>query len=141
MSEVTPQTSEEKKVVIVACAGTDKALGSVTREVAFKVNELRPKDTIIVSIPPLAAQVNTTIELVKKYPTIIIDGCAERCATKIAAKNQVKIREKIFLPQCTKKYNLMPDTAYDIGVAGKDLAQKVAQEVVALVDKVLRKGN
>lgn len=141
MSEVTSQAADEKKVVIVACAGTDKALGSVTREIAFKINELKPNDIIIVSIPPLAAQVNSTMELVKKYPTIIIDGCAERCATKIAAKNQVKIREKIFLPQCTKKYNLMPDTAYEIGPAGKDLAQKVAQEVVAMVDKLLGKGN
>ncbi len=141
MSEVTPQSADKKKVVIVACAGTDKALGSLTREIAFKVNELKPEDTVIASIPPLATQVSSTMELVQKYPTIIIDGCAERCATKIAAKNQVKIREKIFLPQYTKKYRLMPNTVYDIGPEGKDLAQKIAKEIEAMIDKLLGKGQ
>lgn len=139
--EVKPQSTNDKKVVIIACAGMDKALGSATREVAFKVNELRPDNTIIVSIPPLVAQIKTASELVQKYPVIIIDGCVERCATKIAAKNQIKIRGKVFLPQSSQKYNLTPNTAYDIGSEGKDLAKKTAEEIVVMVDELLGKGN
>lgn len=140
--EINAQPTESEKVLIIGCAGTDKALGSVTRFIAFEVVEkLRPNETILVSIPPLVAQVKPYSELVKKYPSIIIDGCAERCATKIAIKNGAKMKGRIFLPQTAQKYNLMPNTASDIGPQGEELAEKTAQEIAVQVDKLLGKGS
>lgn len=136
--EITSQTIEGDKVAIIACAGTDKALGSVTRACAFRVVEkLRPKDTMLVCIPPLVADVKPYSELVKKNPVIIIDGCAERCATKIAVKNGAKIKGRIFMPQSAQKYNLKPNAASDIGAEGEELAEKTAEEIAAQIDKLL----
>ena len=46
----------QKKVAIVACTGMGKALGTVARQVAFKVcDELRPEKTVLICIPSLAA--------------------------------------------------------------------------------------
>jgi len=139
-NQVNAQSTETEKVLIIACAGTDKALGSVTRVIAFKVVEkLRPNETTLVSIPPLVAEVKPYSELVKKYPSIIIDGCAERCATKLAIKNGAKMKGRIFLPQSAQKYNLKPNTAFDIGPEGEELAEKTAQEIAVQVDKLLGK--
>ena len=132
--------SEEEKVAIVACAGMDKPLGSVARACAFKVVEdLKPKDSVLVSIPPLVAGVNPHTEWIKKYPIITIDGCPERCATKIVAKIRGKIRGRVFIPQSAQKHGLKPETSTEIGPEGEKLAEKIAEETALLIDKILRK--
>jgi glycine cleavage system H protein len=132
--------TEKDKVAIVACAGMDKALGSVARACAFKVVEkLRSNETVLVCIPPLVADVKPHSELVKKTSVITIDGCAERCATKIAAKCGAKIKGRVFVPQSAQKHNLKPNTASDIGPEGEKLAEKIAEETALLVDKIKEK--
>jgi glycine cleavage system H protein len=134
------QSSSEEKVAIVACAGMDKALGSVARACAFKIVEkLRPNETVLICIPSLAADVKPHAELIKQNPVITIDGCAERCATKIAAKSGARIKGRVFIPQSVQKYNLKPNTASDIGSEGEKLAEKIAEETALLVDKLCGK--
>jgi len=138
--EVSLQSIRGDKVAIISCAGMDKALGSVARACAFKVVErLRPNDTVLICIPPLIADVKPYSELIKEYPVILIDGCAERCATKIAAKNGAKMRGRVFIPQSVQKYGLKPNTASDIGPEGEKLAEKIAEEIAVQIDKLLGK--
>jgi len=132
--------SEERKVAIVACAGMDKPLGSIGRASVFKVVEnLKPDDSVLVCIPPLAAGVKTHSELIKKYPVITVDGCSERCATKIVVKNGGKIRGRVCIPQSVQKHRLKPKASSDIGLEGEKLAEKIADETAFLVSKILRK--
>lgn len=138
--QVSSRSIRGDKVAIISCAGMDKALGSVTRACAFKVMEkLRPNETVLICIPPLVADVKPYSELIKEYPVILIDGCAERCATKIAAKNGAKIRGRVFIPQSIQKYGLKPNTASDIGPEGEELAEKIAEEIAVQIDKLLGK--
>jgi glycine cleavage system H protein len=130
--------TEETKVAIIACAGMDKALGSVAQACAFKIVEkLRPDKTVLICIPPLVADVKPHSELIKKNPVITIDGCAERCATKIAVKSGAKIKGRVFIPQSAQKHNLKPNTASDIGPEGEKLAEMIAEETALLIDKTL----
>lgn len=130
--------TEETKVAIIACAGMDKALGSVAQACAFKIVEkLRPDKTVLICIPPLVADVRPYSELIKKNPVITIDGCAERCATKIAVKSGAKIKGRVFIPQSAQKHNLKPNTASDIGPEGEKLAEMIAEETALLIDKTL----
>ena len=138
--QVSLQSMRGDKVAIISCAGMDKALGSVARACAFKVVErLRPNETLLICIPPLVADVKPYSELIKKYPVILIDGCAERCATKIAAKNGAKLRGRVFIPQSVQKHGLKPNTASDIGPEGEELAEKIAEEIAVQIDKLLGK--
>lgn len=131
---------EEKKVAVVACAGMDKALGSVARACAFKVvQDLKPKESVLVCIPPLVIGVNSHSEWINKYPVVTIDGCAERCATKIVAEKRGKIRGRVFIPNGVKKHGLKPKESAEIGPDGKKLAEKIADETALLIDKILRK--
>jgi len=138
--EVSPQPTEGAKVAIVACAGMDKALGSVARACAFTIVERsRPEETVLICIAPLVAEVKPYSELIKKHPVIIIDGCAERCATKIAAKIGAKIKGRVLVPQSAQKYNLKPKKASDIGPEGEMLAEKIAEEIAVQIDRLLGK--
>lgn len=116
--------SERGKVVVVACAGMDKPLGSVASASVFKVvEELRPQKVELVCIPPLLAGVSAHSELVKNLPIITVDGCAERCATKLIVKSGGKIRGRIFVPDSAKKHNLLPESASHLGPDGEKLAE------------------
>jgi glycine cleavage system H protein len=138
--EVSPQSVAEDKVAVIPCAGMDKALGSVARACAFEVVEkLRPGKAVLVCIPPLVAGVKSYSEIVKRYPSIPIDGCAERCATKIAVKNGARIKGRILIPECAQKHNLKPKSASDIGSDGEKLVEKLAGEIATEIDKLLGK--
>jgi len=126
-----------KKVCVVPCSGMGKALGSVAREVGFILAEdLRPDKTFLVCIPSLAAGSEEYGRMLKTNPVIVIDGCAERCATKIAVKNGAKINARFFLPESIRKYGLKPTNRDDIDIEGENLAKKVAEEASANVDKL-----
>jgi len=118
----------------------DKPLGSVARACAFKVvEELKPEDSVLVCVPPLVIGATPHSEWIKKYPVITIDGCPERCATKIVAKNGGRIRGRVFIPQSVQKYGLKPKASAEIGPEGEKLAAKIADETALLIDKILRK--
>lgn len=129
--------TEMGKVAVVACAGMDKPLGSVARASVFKViEELRPEKTVLVCLPPLLAGVGSYIELIRNLPVVTVDGCAERCATKLIVKNGGRLRGRILIPDSAKKCNLLPQAASKLGPDGEKLAEIVAEEVVSAVDRL-----
>jgi uncharacterized metal-binding protein len=118
----------------------DKALGSVARVCAFKVvEELRPDKTVLVCIPPLLVGVKPYSEILRTHPSVPIDGCAERCATKIAVANGAKIKARILVPESAQKHNLKPKSASDIGPDGEKLAEKLAEETAREIDRIVGK--
>ncbi len=130
---------EDKKVAIVACTGMGKALGTVARQVAYKVaDELRPEKTILICIPSMSAGIGQYKSMLQSHPTIILDGCVERCGTKITVRNKGMIKGRIFMPQMIAKYGLKPQSRTDIGEEGEKLVDKVAEEVAAIVDQLYR---
>jgi len=138
--EVSSKPFAEDKVAVIPCAGMDKALGSVARACAFiAVEKLRPSKAVLVCIPPLVAGVKPYSEIVKAYPSIPIDGCAERCATKIAVKSGARIKARILIPESIQKHNLKPGSASDIGPDGEKLAEKLAEEIAAEIDRIVGK--
>jgi len=131
--------TESGKVAVVACAGMDKPLGSVTHASVFKVvEELRPERTKLVCLPPLLAGVASHSELIKNFPIITVDGCAERCATKLIVKSGGKIRGRILVPDSAKKHNLLPESASHLGSNGEKLAEIIAQEIASIVDRLIQ---
>lgn len=129
----------DKKVAVVACTGMGKALGTVARQVAFKVvDELRPNTSVLICIPSSAAGVKGTKNLLKEYPIIALDGCAEMCASKITGKLGGQVTTKVFLPKLIAKYKLKPLSRTDIGEEGEKLVEKIAVDIALLVDQLLK---
>lgn len=131
--------SEDRKVAVVACGGMDKALGSVSQASVFKVMELRPNNVELVCLPPLLAGVGSHSKLIESLPVITIDGCAERCATKLVVKNGGKIRGRVFVPDSGKKHNLAPESASNIGPNGEKLAEMIAEEIASIIDRLIKR--
>jgi glycine cleavage system H protein len=125
-----------RKIGIVACAGMDKAVGTIAALSAFKVCENLPDKTELICLPPMLTGVSPYPELVKNLPIIAIDGCAQRCSTKLIVKNGGKIRGRILISDISKKENLALGSASNIGADGVKLADIVAQEIMKMIDRV-----
>ena len=119
----------QDEVIIVPCGGIDKPEGIVTQYIALLLTEkYQPNHTQLVALPPLVAGVNPNQQVITEKPSIVIDGCAQRCATKIVAKHHGIIRGKYLLSRFIQKHKLKPKCVSDIGSEGTKLAELVAQE-------------
>jgi len=76
--------------------------------------------------------------MIRSLPVITVDGCAERCATKLAVKNRGRIRGRVLVPESAKKHDLAPQSASNIGPNGEKLAEIIAQEIASVVDRVIQ---
>jgi uncharacterized metal-binding protein len=129
--------SNNKKVAIVACAGMDKGLGSVARTSVFKVVEqLRPNRVELVCLVPLLTNIAPHATLVTSMPIVVVDGCIERCATKLVIKKGGRIKGRVLVSNSARKYGVTPKSASDIGQDGEKLSDAIANEVASLIDKL-----
>ncbi|MCW3997554.1 MAG: putative zinc-binding protein [Candidatus Bathyarchaeota archaeon] len=130
--------SNHKKIAIVACAGMDKGLGSVARTSVFKVvEELRSDRVELISLVPLLSDVAPHTALVTSMPIVIVDGCIERCATKLIIKKGGRIKGRVLVSNSARKYGVTPKSASDIGQDGEKLSNAIADEAASLVDKLI----
>lgn len=83
----------EKDFCILPCNGLDKFAGSLTREVALAILE-DGNHELICPVLYHAVQKRYT-KIVTEKPLLVIDGCNTKCASKLAAENNLKVAERI----------------------------------------------
>jgi glycine cleavage system H protein len=118
--------------LILACAGLDKAQGSVAREVALRLSEQAGLDVVCPVV------LNRTPARYKKalaeQELIVVDGCATRCASKLAAAAKARPAQKVLVSDAVKRSGRPLDPSLRLGPEGLELAQVIAgdiQEVLA----------
>ena len=89
-----------KSYAILPCNGLDKCAGCVTKEVAVMLSE-NSESEIICPVLYRVADARYS-RLAQEKPLLIIDGCATRCASKLAAEKNLKIAEKINITEEAK---------------------------------------
>ncbi len=128
----------QKKVGIVACSGEELAEGTVTRLAALKVLEqLRPKDTVTICLPLFLAGGEGDRAFARFYPTIALDGCAERCAAKATELYSGKPAASIVVADLLRDRDI--GTARRLNATGRQAVEWTAEHAVELVDDLLGK--
>jgi uncharacterized metal-binding protein len=135
---------EENKVLILACSGIGKVLGSITRLVLYHIiDDMRKETTITTCLPRVALKDPEAIGLIGKYPCITIDGCPNKCA-KVSAENAGASNVRSFtVAEFMRVFkNLKPSTAsvLEPGTGGRLLARKIAEQISLEADKLLSKS-
>jgi uncharacterized metal-binding protein len=128
----------ERRVCIVPCSGIGKTYGSVTREAAYAVEELRPETTEIVPLSLLVLGDAEAQAAVRGAPVITLDGCKLACASvNVRQAGGVVAREYAVLDFYRQHRDLKPQGIAELNEGGKALAQALAEEVVAAGDALL----
>ena len=131
----------KKKVGIVACSGEELAEGTVTRLAALKVLEqMRPNDTVTICLPLFLAGGKGDRAFARFYPTIAVDGCAERCAARATERYSGKPAASLVVSDLVAEIGLeKPQGCRCLNEAGQQAVGLTADRIADLVDELLDK--
>jgi uncharacterized metal-binding protein len=131
----------KKKVGIIACSGEELPEGTVTRLAALKVLEqLRPGDTVTICLPLFLAGGEGDRAFARFYPTVAIDGCAQRCAARATEKYSAKPAASFVVADLVAECRLgKPEGSRRLNEAGRQAVDVTAERVAEQVDVLLER--
>ncbi len=88
-------------IAILPCNGLDKVLGSISREVAIQLSEEHGCELVC---PVLLNQSSERYaRTLADLAVLVVDGCATRCATKLANRLELKIADRLLVADEVKR--------------------------------------
>jgi uncharacterized metal-binding protein len=129
----------KKKVGLVACSGEELPEGTVTRLAALRVlHELRPDDTVTICLPLFLAGGAGDRAFARFFPTIAIDGCAQRCAARATAQYSGKPAAGVVVNEIVAERGLPAlEGLRHLNMAGEQAVALTAERIAGLVDQLL----
>lgn len=130
------------KIAIMPCAGIGQIFGQITREVGYRlVDDLYPEETVLVCPPALAVDIQEDIDFINEYPALVLNGCKDRCASKMILQKGGQIDAEVYLPDILKqeKISLHGEKRSKLGSKSELAIQKMTETASALVNKLLNK--
>jgi glycine cleavage system H protein len=116
------------KRAILSCTGLDKPEGSLAREVALLGAEATGSE-IICPVLLNRSPARYRKEL-GESALIVIDGCATRCASKLAAQTEAKVERKVLVYDEMKTSAQPIEPSLRLGPNGLALAKTIADRLI-----------
>jgi len=113
---------------ILPCNGLDKCAGCISREVAVLLLENSESEIICPVLYRIADARYSKIA--QEKPLLVIDGCATRCASKLAAEKGLKVVQKINVTEAAKNQNITLSSTLKIGDKETQFIQSIAKELL-----------
>ena len=135
------KTTIEKKVIVIACSGIGKALGSISREATYEVVEnLRKGVTETTCLALVTSGDKETVQLLKTNKCITVDGCPLQCAEKNVklAGGQLAASFRV-VDTLKENRKLKPKSVTFLDHDGQELASLLAKQVAEKVDELLKR--
>lgn len=121
------------KRALLSCNGLDKPEGSLAREVCIIAAETTGDEIICpVLLNRSPARYRKTLA---ESGLIVIDGCATRCATRLAEQSEAKIERRILVADELKKAASPIEPALRLGPSGRAVAQTLADRLAKDLDE------
>jgi len=123
----------DKPWLILPCSGIGKSLGTITRWAAY---ELLESNTIpelrLLCLARLVDLDSEARAILESHRIITIDGCPKKCATLNVEKNNINVTKEYLMAKfLVKNKDLkLENNVIDPGEGGKELAKRIAQEII-----------
>ncbi len=130
------------KVAILACTGMGQVVGTITRQIAYRIcDDLRPEETVLVCLPALVRGVEEDIDFIQRYPVVVIEGCKQRCATYALQYRGGNAAAELYVPNLLRgsKVKIKREARRGLREEEMKIVEKGAQKAVALVDALLKR--
>jgi glycine cleavage system H protein len=116
-----------KSYAILPCNGLDKCAGRLAGELAIRLAQKTDSEIIC---PVLYRQADARYnKIAHEKPLLVIDGCATRCASKLAAEKGLKISEKVNITEAAKANKLKLSKGLNIGDNELKLAEIITERL------------
>ena len=124
-----------KSYAVLPCNGLDKCAGCIAKEVAVKLAETTDSQ-IICPVLYRAADARYN-KIASERPLLVIDGCATRCASKLASEKNLKISEKINISDEAKANNItITNNSLRLGDNELKLSEIITENLTKVEEKV-----
>ena len=132
-------SEQDIKVAVLGCSGIGRLISTIVRQAVYMIEKDRPEQVVIVGSGPLTGDVPEALEIARKYPLIVIDGCRPHCATAIAEGKKLNVAAKIYAGEVVAKYklSLAGENREELGEKGMALARAIADEALAQIDFII----
>jgi uncharacterized metal-binding protein len=129
----------EFKVAVLPCNGIGRLVSTVVRVAAYKLKKLRPEQVELLSCGRLAVGDPEHVELARKYPIMVIDGCRPHCASFMADELGKTPAARLYVADvmAEKKINVAGEKRRGLTPKGEKLADALAEKAVAEVDRII----
>jgi len=117
-----------KKYAVLPCNGLDRCAGCVTREIALRLAQ-ETESEIICPVLYRVAEARYT-KLAQENPLLVLDGCATRCASKLAAEKGLKIAERLNVSDLAKEKNIALGTELNLTAEVQALAEHAVTQLL-----------
>ncbi len=118
-----------KSYAVLPCNGLDKCAGCVSKEIALMLSENTDSEIICPVLYRIADARYSKIAQDK--PLLVLDGCATRCASKLAAEKNLKIAQKINITEEAKANNITLSIGLHVGEEEMKLAKAIFEKLTA----------
>lgn len=123
-----------KSYAILPCNGLDKCAGCITKEVAIKLAEDTQSEIICPVLYRVADARYSKIAAEKSL--LVLDGCATRCASKLASEKGLKISEKLNITDEAKANNISLGSSLKLGAAEEELVNNIVDKLSKEEEKI-----
>lgn len=116
-----------KAYCVLPCNGLDKCAGDVSRRVALELSKAEDYDLIC----PVLLNNNQSryAKALEAKPLCVIDGCNTRCASKLAGKLGIAIKEKINVSEIAKEQGIKLGINIREDDETRDLINKITEKM------------
>jgi len=131
------------KVGVLPCSGESEPEGTITRNaVRLVMEKYRPGLVVSLCLPLYLAGDGGEREFAKKVPVITVDGCGKACARLATEKYSGEVESYLDVRELLEKWGVTGRLSRSHpGKQEEELTERVAQEVVRLVDRLVEEGR
>jgi len=117
-----------KAYTVLPCNGLDKCVGRITQEIALLLSEQSESKIICPVLYRVADKAYNKIA--NEMPLLVLDGCATRCASKLAAEKNLHIAKKIVVTEEAKAADIEIPLDLRMHETQMEFAQTIAKSLI-----------
>jgi len=131
------------KVGVLPCSGEEEPEGTITRNaVRLVMEKYRPGLVVSLCLPLYLAGDGAEREFAKKVPVITVDGCGKSCARLATEKFSGEVESFLDVRELLKQWGVTDKLSRSHpGKLEEELTERLAQEIVKLVDHQVEEGK
>jgi uncharacterized metal-binding protein len=131
------------KVGVLSCSGEELPEGTITRNAVRQVMEkYRPGLVVSLCLPLYLAGDGGERDFAKKVPVIAVDGCEKACARLATDKYSGEVEAYLDVSDLLRQWGVTDKLSRSHpGKLEEELTERVAQEIVKLVDHLIEEGK
>lgn len=128
-----------RKIAVTPCAGIGQIFGPITRETGYRlVEEVFPEQTVLVCPPALAVDVEEDLDFIRDYPVLVLNGCKDRCATKLVVEKGGEVEAEVYLPDILKAEKLsLHGERSRLGPKSELAVAKMTEQAAGVITRLL----